>query len=389
MKAAADVTRIHVLGAGRMGQGIALVFAFAGLDVTLIDFKRRDAAGWQAFDARTRDEIVRPLHAQIALGRIDAAQAEARAVRDQRIVALAEEREVIGGHPFEECARLDVFRGRFARLHLLDRRACDVDDLRPVLDRCTHVAEHMCDVLAQRVEQRRQRGIGQIDVGKLRIQCIGRTERRAGHREIAAKRTGRAREKPAHPDVREQADARFGHRHLRRVGHDAQATGMPGRLRNAHAAPHHDAVHQRDVRLRIGKDRMVQRVFLDEARVDRVAVAALPCIVEEAHVAARAERARVRAVHDDRDDVGIVAPCIERLLHQPDHPDRQRVQRLRPVQFEKADAVRDIRVHVGLGGFGGNGSGSGIGHDSHPANGSRTLSAPASSRTGSAPRHPR
>ena len=81
MKAAADVTRIHVLGAGRMGQGIALVFAFAGLDVTLIDFKRRDAAGWQAFDARTRDEIVRPLHAQIALGRIDAAQAEAVVAR--------------------------------------------------------------------------------------------------------------------------------------------------------------------------------------------------------------------------------------------------------------------------------------------------------------------
>ncbi|MCA7938292.1 3-hydroxybutyryl-CoA dehydrogenase [Burkholderia cepacia] len=76
MKAGADVTRVHVLGAGRMGQGIALVFAFAGLDVTLVDFKPRDAAGWRAFEARTRDEIERPLHAQVALGRIDAAQAE-------------------------------------------------------------------------------------------------------------------------------------------------------------------------------------------------------------------------------------------------------------------------------------------------------------------------
>ncbi|MBP0712493.1 3-hydroxybutyryl-CoA dehydrogenase [Burkholderia sola] len=81
MKAADDVTRIHVLGAGRMGQGIALVFAFAGLDVTLIDFKPRDAAGRRAFDARTRDEIARPLHAQLALGRIDAAQAGAVAAR--------------------------------------------------------------------------------------------------------------------------------------------------------------------------------------------------------------------------------------------------------------------------------------------------------------------
>ncbi|RKU04134.1 3-hydroxyacyl-CoA dehydrogenase [Burkholderia sp. Nafp2/4-1b] len=81
MTAAADVIRVHVLGAGRMGQGIALVFAFAGLDVTLIDFKPRDAQGWRAFEERTRDELVRPLHAQVELGRIDAAQAEAVVAR--------------------------------------------------------------------------------------------------------------------------------------------------------------------------------------------------------------------------------------------------------------------------------------------------------------------
>ncbi|QTD93478.1 3-hydroxybutyryl-CoA dehydrogenase [Burkholderia anthina] len=81
MTAATDVTRVHVLGAGRMGQGIALVFAFAGLNVTLIDFKPRDAQGWRAFEDRTRGEILRPLQAQVALGRIDGAQAEAVVAR--------------------------------------------------------------------------------------------------------------------------------------------------------------------------------------------------------------------------------------------------------------------------------------------------------------------
>ncbi|OXH87804.1 hypothetical protein CA831_19565, partial [Burkholderia multivorans] len=59
MMPVAELTRVHVLGAGRMGQGIALAFAFAGLDVTLIDFKARDAAGRLAFDRRTRDELAR------------------------------------------------------------------------------------------------------------------------------------------------------------------------------------------------------------------------------------------------------------------------------------------------------------------------------------------
>ncbi|SMG21349.1 3-hydroxyacyl-CoA dehydrogenase [Paraburkholderia susongensis] len=75
MHSAADVKHVHVLGAGRMGQGIALAFAFAGLRVTLIDFKERDAVARAAFAAAALGEIGRQLQTQADFGRIDASQA--------------------------------------------------------------------------------------------------------------------------------------------------------------------------------------------------------------------------------------------------------------------------------------------------------------------------
>ncbi|SDD60486.1 3-hydroxybutyryl-CoA dehydrogenase [Paraburkholderia lycopersici] len=78
---AADVKHIHVLGAGRMGQGIALAFAFAGLSVTLIDFKERAAPARAEFAAAALGEIDRHLQTQVDFGRInahEAAQALAR-----------------------------------------------------------------------------------------------------------------------------------------------------------------------------------------------------------------------------------------------------------------------------------------------------------------------
>lgn len=49
--------RIAAVGAGRMGRGIAIAFAFAGHPVDLIDSKPRDAVGFDALHAAALDEI--------------------------------------------------------------------------------------------------------------------------------------------------------------------------------------------------------------------------------------------------------------------------------------------------------------------------------------------
>lgn len=53
--------RIAALGAGRMGRGIAIVFAYAGHPVTLLDFKERPEAAFAAIAAEAHAEIAETL----------------------------------------------------------------------------------------------------------------------------------------------------------------------------------------------------------------------------------------------------------------------------------------------------------------------------------------
>ncbi|MDX1375112.1 MAG: 3-hydroxybutyryl-CoA dehydrogenase [Burkholderiales bacterium] len=71
------MTRIVALGAGRMGRGIAQVFAYAGYRVDVVDFKARtgDAAAQLQSDARA--EIRGNLGLLRELGVLDAAQCDA------------------------------------------------------------------------------------------------------------------------------------------------------------------------------------------------------------------------------------------------------------------------------------------------------------------------
>lgn len=60
--------RIAALGAGRMGRGIAIVFAYAGHPVALIDFKDRPQADFDALAAEARAEIADTLRLLHELG---------------------------------------------------------------------------------------------------------------------------------------------------------------------------------------------------------------------------------------------------------------------------------------------------------------------------------
>ena len=80
---------IACLGAGRMGRGIAVVFAYAGHEVAIVDFKRRDVAAFVKLAAEAKGEVRSTLHTLASFGLFDAALVETIAAR-VRVVPEAE-----------------------------------------------------------------------------------------------------------------------------------------------------------------------------------------------------------------------------------------------------------------------------------------------------------
>lgn len=90
MKSASDITRVGVVGAGTMGNGIAHVFALAGIDVNLVDV---DA---DALD-RARVTIEKNLSRQVARARISGEEAAAALsrVKVETTLSSLEDDEVV------------------------------------------------------------------------------------------------------------------------------------------------------------------------------------------------------------------------------------------------------------------------------------------------------
>jgi len=83
----AALPRFAAVGAGRMGRGIAIAFAYAGRRISLIDLRPRTDDAWQRLRDEARAEIEGSLSGLAQLGVIDAAQIERIAARVEFVKA--------------------------------------------------------------------------------------------------------------------------------------------------------------------------------------------------------------------------------------------------------------------------------------------------------------
>ena len=115
--------RFAAVGAGRMGRGIAIAFAWAGHRIALIDLRPREADAWQRLHDEALGEIKASLAALAQLGALRADQVDTIAARVSMVpssgaaAALETAELVFEGVP----ERLDAKREAFAQLNRMCR----------------------------------------------------------------------------------------------------------------------------------------------------------------------------------------------------------------------------------------------------------------------------
>lgn len=109
------MARFAAVGAGRMGRGIAIAFAYAGHRVALVDLRQRSPEAWQRLSDEARGEIRASLDGLAQLGALQPAQVEAIAARVELVdaegapAALARAELVFEGVPETMAAKRDAF----------------------------------------------------------------------------------------------------------------------------------------------------------------------------------------------------------------------------------------------------------------------------------------
>ena len=109
------MARFAAVGAGRMGRGIAIAFAYAGHRIALVDLKPRARDAWSTLRDEARAEILASLQGLAALGAIELPQVEPIAARVELIdaagasAALRDAELVFEGVPETLAAKRDAF----------------------------------------------------------------------------------------------------------------------------------------------------------------------------------------------------------------------------------------------------------------------------------------
>ena len=107
--------RFAAVGAGRMGRGIAIAFAYAGHRIALVDLRSRDAEAWRKLLDEDRAEIAASLQGLAQLGALAPEQVDVIAARVEIVDAgaapgvLAQADLVFEGVPETLAAKRDAF----------------------------------------------------------------------------------------------------------------------------------------------------------------------------------------------------------------------------------------------------------------------------------------
>ena len=109
------MARFVAVGAGRMGRGIAIAFAYAGHRIALVDLRQRSPNDWQRLSDDARAEIRASLDGLAQLGALPATQVDAIAARVQLVdadgasAALGDAELVFEGVPETLSAKREAF----------------------------------------------------------------------------------------------------------------------------------------------------------------------------------------------------------------------------------------------------------------------------------------
>ena len=119
---------------------------------------------------------------------------------------------------------------------------------------------------------------------------------------------------------------------------------------SADAAPHDDAVDEGHIRFAIAFDAGVERVLFAEVVERLIVVSGTPEIVERAQVSAGRESAPTLGGDDHARDRGVVFPLRELSGERTNHCQRDRIERLRPIERHDAGDAAALEQDLGLGG---------------------------------------